>query len=196
MLVGLLGLPIIITLAGYAPFATRISDRVKPYLVWPSTIGTYQVRPLPFLLGNAPTLGQSLFIGVVFIVNLVLMAIKYKIIDGHMWYGTKWQLSMAVLCWRTGDFAFTLLPLVIAFAGRNNPLLWLTNWSHSTYLLLHRWVARFYAAHVILHSIFGLALYVENGTYCCQSLPPRPALTRSKAALRQRDLDHGGYGDA
>jgi len=26
------------------------------------------------------------------------------------------------------------------FSSRNNFLLWITNWSHTTYLLLHRWV--------------------------------------------------------
>jgi hypothetical protein len=142
---------------------TGIVDRLKPYLIFPSTIGTYHVRSLPFLAGNAPTIGQALFIAALFIANVVLTSIRYQFITPHSWYSTKYQVVLANVCWRTGALGFGLLPLVILFSGRNNFLLWLTNWSHSTWLLLHRWIARIFAIQVILHSIFGLVLYTNNG---------------------------------
>lgn len=52
-----------------------------------------------------------------------------------------------------------------SFSARNNSLLWLTNWSHGTYILLHRWVARIFALLVIIHSILSLVYYVKDGNY-------------------------------
>jgi len=72
---------------------------------------------------------------------------------------------LAYARYRTGEIAFALLPLVIILSGRNNIFLWMTNWSHSTFMLLHRWVARIFALHTILHSIFLLAAYKQSGTY-------------------------------
>ena len=57
------------------------------------------------------------------------------------------------------------MPHLILFAGRNNILLWLTNWSHSTFIVLYRWIARLFALHTILHSIFFLAARIQTGTY-------------------------------
>jgi len=42
---------------------------------------------------------------------------------------------------RLGLLSFADLPLLMLYAGRNNILLWLTIWSHSTFLLLDRWVS-------------------------------------------------------
>jgi hypothetical protein len=67
--------------------------------------------------------------------------------------------------YRTGTLAFALLPVLLLFAGRNNVLLWLTDWSHATYLLLHRWVARVFALQVVLHSLLALVLYKDTGAY-------------------------------
>ena len=62
-----------------------------------------------------------------------------------------------------------LAPLVILFAGRNNVLLWLTNWSRPTYILLHRWLARLFAIHVILHAVPELATELMDGTHAEES---------------------------
>lgn len=51
------------------------------------------------------------------------------------------------------------MPLVLLFSSRNNVLLWVTNWSHSTFLLLHRWVARICALLALLHTLLALPLY-------------------------------------
>jgi hypothetical protein len=65
-----------------------------------------------------------------------------------------------------------MMPLVFLFAGRNNVLLWLTNWSHSTYMLLHRWIARVFCLQALLHSIVSLHLYIQNGRYPVDSKMP------------------------
>ena len=64
-----------LTLLGYLPFAGTLGDRfIRPLLVYPSLIGTFQVRPLPFSLGNAPTRGQALFVFVMLVLNVVTTA--------------------------------------------------------------------------------------------------------------------------
>ena len=145
---------------------TSLFEKIKPYLTYPSLIGTYQVRPLPYLLGNAPTVGQSLYIALILILNVALTAVGYSTsYPNNVWFASTWQEVMGYLTNRTGVLAFALAPLVILFSGRNNMLLWLTNWSHSTYMLLHRWVSRIFALQVIIHSLAEVALYMDKGEY-------------------------------
>lgn len=73
---------------------------------------------------------------------------------------------------RTGVLVFALAPLVILFSGRNNILLWCTGWSHSTYMLLHRWVARIFGLQVIVHSIGYLVLYQDEGVLAASETMP------------------------
>lgn len=149
-----------------------VLDRVRPYLVYPSIIGTYHVRPLPWLLGNAPTVGQALYIALFFILNLVLSSVNYAHSQPHPWYFPPREELLAYIGYRTGHVGYALLPLVILFSGRNNFLLWITNWSYSTYLLLHRWIARVFALHCIVHSITLLLCYQGTGSYSVQSKMP------------------------
>ena len=127
-----------------------------------SLICKYQVRPLPYLLGNAPTIGQGLYVLGFFVLNLILTAVNYEVKSPHAWYPTRGKQVAADVFWRTGVFAFVLLPLLILFSSRNNILLWLTNWSHTTFLLLHRWIARFFALYVLLHTFLALPLYYKE----------------------------------
>lgn len=121
------GLAIAMTCLGHLPYMTGLLHRLKPYVVYPTVIGTYQVQPLPYLLGNAPTLGQTLYIAVLVILNVVLTAVGYKTVVKSAWYANSYQELIAYVMWRTGTFGFAMLPLVVLYSGRNNVLLWLTN---------------------------------------------------------------------
>ena len=136
-----------------------VLEKLKPYIVYPSLIGRYSVRPLPYLLGNAPTVGQTFCIVSFFALNVILTAVDYEVKVPHAWYASKSKEVTAFVFYRTGTLAFVVLPLCFLFASRNNFLLWTTNWSHSTYLLLHRWVARIFGLQAFLHTIFALPLY-------------------------------------
>ncbi|KAK7042597.1 hypothetical protein R3P38DRAFT_3348551 [Favolaschia claudopus] len=161
------GLPLVLTWLGYLPFMSRGISRIRPYL-YPSLIGTYHDRSLPFLLGNVPTVGQSGYIFVLVALNVIFLSIGYKTLypDQQMqWYTSRYQELMAYFMWRTGVLAFCNMPVLFLFSSRNNVLLWLTNWSHSTYILMHRWIARLFLLHVLLHSILALVLYQNTGAY-------------------------------
>lgn len=141
---------------------------MTPFL-WRSVIGTYHVRPLPYLLGNAPTIGQALYIATFVILNVVLSAVNYKHSQPHPWYFPPKEELLSYIGYRTGHISYALLPLVILLSGRNNVLLWLTNWSHGTYIFLHRWVARVFTVHAIVHSITLLICYQGTGSYAVDS---------------------------
>lgn len=94
-----------------------------------------------------------------FILNVVLSAVNYEPKQPHAWYATQRKEITAYIFYRTGVLAFVLAPLVFLFSSRNNILLWMTNWSHSTFLLLHRWLARIFALQVLLHTLLALPLY-------------------------------------
>jgi hypothetical protein len=165
-------LPILFTWLGYVPLLSGLLRKLKPYLSWPSTIGTYVVRPLQFLLGNAPTVGQSLYIVMFIILNIILTAISYRYFQPSAWYKSKYYEIFAYIIYRTGQFGYILAPLVFLFAGRNNVLLWLTNRSHSTFMVLHRWVGRVFALQATLHSILAVKLYKKEGMYAMEVTQP------------------------
>lgn len=161
------GLPVVLTWLGYFPFMSRPLERIKVWL-YPSIIGTYHDRPLPFSIGNAPTVGQSLYIGLLIGLNVIFLAINYETLlpdRPNRWYTSRYYELMDTVMYRSGTLAFCHMPVLFLFASRNNLLLWLTNWSHSTYLLLHRWLARMFLFHTLLHSILALVGYSQKGSY-------------------------------
>ena len=140
--------------------------------MYPSAFGTYNVRPLPWLLGNVPTVGQTLYIALFFVLNLVLSSVNYSNSQPHPWYYTRKEETLAYIGYRTGHIAYALLPLLNLFSSRNNFLLWITDWSYSTYLLMHRWVARIFAFHAIVHSVTLLVCYKGSGGYTTDHATP------------------------
>ena len=130
------------------------------------------MQPLPYQLGNAPTIGQALYVLVFLAMNIILTSINYQSKQPNAWYATKWQEIVAYIFYRTGVLAYIFMPLVFLFASRNNVLLWMTDWSHSTFLVLHRWIARVFALQALLHSVLALVLYLENGNYATEHSKP------------------------
>jgi predicted ferric reductase len=83
----------------------------------------------------------------------------------NTWFASPSQQTIGYIGNRTGMISMALMPLTILFAGRNNLLLYVTGWSHGTYVILHRWIARLCVLEAILHSILELRLYVLRGTW-------------------------------
>lgn len=167
----------------------------------PGFIGIYHDRPFPFLLSHIPTVGQSFSIAVVIILNIAFLAVGYETLwpnEPNQWYVNRYQELMAYFMWRTGILAFCNMPVLFLFSSRNNILLWLTNWSHSTYMLLHRWIAWLFLLQTLLHSILALVLYRDTGSYatslttgwwiwgCVATVAAAIIVLTSVLALRQR----------
>ncbi|KAI0472640.1 ferric reductase like transmembrane component-domain-containing protein [Xylariaceae sp. FL0804] len=172
MLVTGFGVPVLLTVLQRVPYISRLIRWSKPYLVWPSTIGTYQARPLPYLLGHAPTVGQGLYVALFLALNIVLTSVGYQSRQPNAWYADARREVLAFVLYRTGVFAYIMAPLVFLFGARNNVLLWLSSWSHATFLALHRWVARVFTLQVLLHSVVAVVLYRAEGTYAANAAMP------------------------
>jgi hypothetical protein len=172
MLVTGFGAPILLTMLACLPGVSVLVSKARPYLIWPSVFGTYHVRPLPYLLGNVPTAGQTLYIVMFVLLNILFTAVNIESRQPNAWYPTVWREIMAYVLFRTGVYAYIMAPLLFLFAGRNNVLLWLTNWSHSTFLVLHRWIARVFTLQAILHSVVAVHVYRVDGTYDAQVVMP------------------------
>jgi hypothetical protein len=72
--------------------------------------------------------------------------------------GPKYYQFIRYFAIRIGSLSFANTPLLIALAGRNNILIWLTGWSFDTFQLYHRWIARVVlaeaTAHVIAYTLY------------------------------------------
>ena len=71
-------IPVAFTLLGHLPYTSKLVQKANAYITYPSLIGNYNIRPLPFLIGYAPTVGQSLYIIFFVLLNVFLTALDYK----------------------------------------------------------------------------------------------------------------------
>ena len=123
-------------------------------------------------LFHMPTRGQAIFIFYLVAINVILSAAGLNSRQPNAWYpsasGSNGEI-VSYLTNRFGVLSFANIPLLFLYSGRNNVLLWLTNWSHGTFLLLHRWVAWIATLQAVLHSAIYLRIYVHNGTHASES---------------------------
>ncbi|KAI0848013.1 ferric reductase like transmembrane component-domain-containing protein [Daldinia vernicosa] len=68
-----------------------------------------------------------------------------------------------------GVLAFANFALLVLYAGRNNILLSITDWSYSTFLLLHRWVAIICTLEACIHASIYLKAYIAFGEFTDES---------------------------
>lgn len=122
-----------------------------------------------------PTRGQAFFIFYLVAINVILSAAGYKSRQPNSWFpsvsGTDGEIITYVTN-RVGVLSFANIALLFLYSGRNSVLLWLTNWSHGTFLLLHRWVAWIATIQAVLHSAIYLKLYIHTGTHASESKSP------------------------
>lgn len=123
-------------------------------------------------LAIVPTRGQALFIAYLISINIILCAVGIRAVMPQTWFPTAWYQVAVYVANRTGAISFANIPLLILFSGRNNILLWLTNWSYTTFLLLHRWVAWICTLEACIHSALYLGLYVWTHTHTEESQLP------------------------
>lgn len=114
-------------------------------------------------LAIIPTRGQALFILYIWFMNVVLSSVGYNITWPNSWYSSKPEEVVAYIGNRAGVLSFANLGLVVLYSSRNNILLYLTNWSHSTFLLVHRWLAVICTLQACIHSAVWLQIYVKQG---------------------------------
>ncbi|KAL8751076.1 MAG: hypothetical protein Q9184_006189 [Pyrenodesmia sp. 2 TL-2023] len=148
--------------------------KFNAWFVDPPAFGSRHKTPIAGLF-HVPTRGQAFFIFYLIAINIVLSAAGFHSMQPNSWYpsasGSDGEI-ISYLSNRFGVLSFANLVLLFLYAGRNNVLLWLTNWSHGTFLLLHRWVAWIATLQAVLHSAIYLEIYLHNGTHVSESRLP------------------------
>jgi len=150
----------------FLPFPPLLRSKIKAVLGHPAMIGSRHRTPVAFGQGIMPTRGQALFIAYLIFINTVVCMVDIRAgPQPNAWYADDWQQIMSYVGDRTGAMSFANLSLMFLYSSRNNFLLWLTDWSHSTFLLLHRWVGYIAVIQACLHSAALLHLYIVIESY-------------------------------
>ncbi|KAK5174809.1 uncharacterized protein LTR77_001892 [Saxophila tyrrhenica] len=150
-------IPIALSCLRGLPLPRAFVSRFKAILIDPPLFSGRHRVPW-FNSFEVPTRGQAIFIAYLVVANIVLSSVGYTISSPNSWYvDSKSQLANYIAN-RTGVLSAVNMALLVLYSGRNNILLWITDWSHSTFLLLHRWVAIISVVQACLHS----AMYVQS----------------------------------
>ncbi|KAK1972166.1 ferric reductase-like protein transmembrane component 4 [Colletotrichum sublineola] len=166
-------IPVAFSLLRFVPLPAKWCSIFSAWVIDPPLFGSHHDTPVFFGLAVMPKRGQALFVFYFIVINTVLSAVNYEYADPNTWFpGDRWRWMCMLVSNRLGLLSFSNLALVFLYAGRNNLLLWVTDWPHSTFLLLHRWIAAIATLQAILHSIIYLDVYVKNGTHSSESKEP------------------------
>jgi predicted ferric reductase len=100
------------------------------------------------------------------VLNIIFCSVPYKSqwpTTNSVWFAdTKAEITTYVAN-RTGVLSFANMALSVLFAGRNNPLLYITGISQTTALNFHRWSARVATVQAVVHSILYTVTYFWQG---------------------------------
>lgn len=110
-----------------------------------------------------PTRIQSIVLLGYFILNIILILVKYDLFLPNSYYETTEQQFLRYIAARCGIIAFIHLPVIIIFAGRNNLFIWCTGWSFDTFNVYHRWTARVMVLHALIHALAYTSLVIFTG---------------------------------
>lgn len=152
-------LPIGLSLLRILPWPTSIATKFNAFVIDPPLLA----NPPTFIskLFLMPTRGQTLFVAYLFIINIVLTACGYEMIADNVWYPGRVQ-TWTYVANRCGILTLANVPLVLLYAGRNSVLLWVTNWSRTTFLLIHRYTALICVIQAVLHSTLYLNIALRT----------------------------------
>ncbi|KAI1775454.1 ferric reductase like transmembrane component-domain-containing protein [Hypoxylon cercidicola] len=164
-------IPVACSLLRFVPLPSTLVNRFNAYFIDPPMFGRRHREPL-FNIALVPSRGQALLIAYFTIINVVLSCIDYRLVSPNAFYGTPKDQLLVYITNRQGLLSFANLPLLILYSSRNNILLWITNWSQTTFLLLHRWIAMICTIEACLHSAIYLHIYLGFGEHASESKQP------------------------
>lgn len=100
-----------------------------------------------------PTMAEIFFLMGYIILSLIFTVAGYEYISTDKLFALPTQAILKYVADRTGILATFVMPLMVAFAGRNNPLQSICRCSYASFLSYHRWIARVVVAQIAVHSI-------------------------------------------
>lgn len=154
-------IPIALSLLRFLPWPASFVSSFHAHIIDPPFFGSRNNQ----LIGGffmMPTRGQAFFIIYIWVINIVLSSIGYWFLPGSYWFKNDTHQTITHVANRLGMLAFANIPLLILFAGRNNILLWLTNWPRTTFLMMHRWTAVICMLEAVVHALLFFHAYSVN----------------------------------
>ena len=164
-------IPIALSLLRFVPWPAALVSRFNSLLIDPPAFGAQHAQPIKNL-ATVPTRGQAISISYLIVINVLACSLGIYIVEPNTWYTKSWYQVLVYISNRSGAISFANVPLLILFSSRNNLLLWVTDWSHSTFLLLHRYIAWLCTIEACLHSAIYLNLYLWKQTHAEESKLP------------------------
>ncbi|CAO2658290.1 Nn.00g060130.m01.CDS01 [Neocucurbitaria sp. VM-36] len=161
-------LPILLSLLRFVPGATVSHgwSYFKSILIYPATFGSSHRKPVAG--GMVPTRGQGFYILLISLLNIILLVAPYTIKQPQASFTTRGKQLLSIVGNRAGTMAMGNVVALFLFSSRNSVLLYLTDWSYSTYLLLHRWLGYWAVLHTVIHSAMLWSYYIKAGTYSAE----------------------------
>ncbi|KAI2469991.1 hypothetical protein F4781DRAFT_421647 [Annulohypoxylon bovei var. microspora] len=164
-------IPVACSLLRFVPFPKALTSRFNAYFIDPPLFGRRHRTPIrDFAI--MPTRGQSMLIAYFFIINVVLSCVGYRLSMSISSSKSEHDRLMGYVRNRQGIMSLANVALLVLYSGRNNILLTITNWSHSTFLLLHRWIAIICTIEACIHSALYLQNYIYRGKFDTESKLP------------------------
>lgn len=165
------GLPVFLSMFRFLPGWSRRTSRLAAMLDQPAW-GRRHRTPVWGGVGYVPTRGQSLLIAYLVIINVVLMCLPARTIQPNARMTSHHMQRVQMIGDRAGALAFCLYLSLFLFGARNNILIWVTGWSHGTFLLLHRWIGYLCIFQTVMHSVLLLHYFVQWGDHASESQLP------------------------
>ena len=144
------------------------ASRFNAYLNYQPLVGNRHSVPT-FNLIIMPTRGQSIFLFYLIAINIIFCCVGYESRQPNSWFASSTAEIRSFVGNRTGALSLVNIALSVLYAGRNNVLISLTSWSHTTFLLLHRWVASIATLQACIHSAIYLYNYMESGDHATEA---------------------------
>jgi predicted ferric reductase len=150
-------IPVLLSCLRFTPVPITLATKLHAIINQPTIPSRYGY--------TTPAIGQSLFIIYIIGLNIILSCAGYRSSAPNAWYTSQSREIATYITNRAGVLSFVNMTILFLFAGRNNILLTLTNWSHSTFILLHKVLGCIAVLQACLHSAIYLNFRLVDGTY-------------------------------
>ncbi|KAI0841365.1 hypothetical protein F5Y06DRAFT_285483 [Hypoxylon sp. FL0890] len=164
-------IPIACSLLRFVPFPKVIVSWFNAHFIDPPLFGRRHRNPV-LNIAIMPTRGQAILIAYFIAINVVISCAGYSLVLPNAYYGKKHDQLLVYLANREAVLSLANLPLLVLYAGRNNFLLSITDWSYSTFLLLHRWIVIICTIEACIHAALYLHIYLIEDEYDVESQEP------------------------
>lgn len=142
----------------------KMTRYIRSKLIVPPVFGVShhsESNVLPKYRVILPTRGETLTLTVFIIVNIILAAYNYPLLNIRE--DSKYTFLLRCVANRTGGLSFGLIPLMIILAGRNSIIQQLTGMPYSSMIFYHKWVARAMTLYGFIHGTLWIIYALSDG---------------------------------